>query len=451
MTAAPLPSPLSLPSSNSEALKSGEFSLREKSPAFFELSWLVRLRWIAALTQAFALIVFLALFALPISAMSVGIVAVGATVSNVVLSLWFRTKPRVTPRHLSAILIFDTVLLTFLLLVSGGPTNPLSAFYIVQIALAALLLEGIWALGLSVFSSLAFGSLFIFTPERDMHAMHHGAGFNAHLRGMWVSYTLVAFVVAVFVARVVRALRERDQEITALRERANRNERLASLSTLAAGAAHELGSPLGTIAIVAGELKLISKGDVDIEQIQRDADLLRTEAERCRTILRKMAGSAGAAIAEGREKISTARIHELIAQDFPESRLKSLTVKLEASEMILPVGPVVQSLHNLLSNAFDATEAVSVPPKVVLTMRQSDAHDIFVIEDNGAGITEDQRVRVGEPFFTTKDPGKGMGLGVYLARSLVERLGGDLRFENGQNGTGTKVTLQLARKSEAPR
>src|SRR5690606_7886748 len=126
-------------------------------------------------------------------------------------------------------------------------SNPFTVFYLVHVALAALLLDTKGALLLSLFTSACFASLFLLGGH-DAHA-HHGADFSSHLQGMWVSYTLAACFVGYFVAKMTRALQRRERELSELGQIAARAEKLASLSTLAAGAAHELGSPLGTIAI----------------------------------------------------------------------------------------------------------------------------------------------------------------------------------------------------------
>lgn len=397
------------------------------------LAWLLTLRWISVAAQT-GLVLFAWLWLhlpFPIGTLF-GLLAVLA-VSNLALA-W--AKPRVSARRHSTVaggaLLFDSVILTALLSLSGGPVNPFSVFYLVHVALAAALLDGSWALLLSLVTSVAFGLLFVITPEASMHVMHHGIGFQVHLRGMWIAYGLAAAATGTFVARQARALRARERELAALKESNARSERLHALHTLAAGAAHELGTPLGTIALVAGELrtKLAGANAADRE----DLELLVSQAERCRTILQRMAADSGSPHGEKPEAVPFVWLSERLREAFPGAQL-TLDAADPDGAVRAPREGLLQALSNLVKNALDASPG-NTPVEVSLGTLA------ITVRDHGTGIAPPTLARLGEPFFTTKEAGQGMGLGLFLARALVDTMGGRLEIES-ELGKGTQVSLRL--------
>ena len=203
--------------------------------------------------------------------------------SNAVLALGRRRLA--DPRTLcGGALTLDTLLLTGLLQPSGGASNPFSVLYLVYIALAAVVLGARWTWFLAALSVVCYGVLVLGRACGSTHAAHGAADLGAHLQGMWVAFTVAAVLTAYFVVKLSTALERRDAEIAEMRERAARHERLAALTTLAAGAAHELGTPLATIAVAAGELEraLRALPEAQARALLEDARLIRAELERCR-------------------------------------------------------------------------------------------------------------------------------------------------------------------------
>jgi two-component system sensor histidine kinase RegB len=226
------------------------------------LAWLVRLRWFAVGSQALTVLLAERLLHMELSTGWLYTIVAATATSNLFCALWLRKKPRVREGALAAVMAFDFVLLTALLHFAGGPSNPFTVLYLVHIALAAVVLRQTYAWALAALSASCFGALFALPSEAaNPHAMHmnhttHGhAEMNLHLQGMWVAFAVAAFVIAYFVTRVTRDLEEQRQKAGLAQARALRSEKLASLATLAAGAAHELATPLATIAVVAKELE----------------------------------------------------------------------------------------------------------------------------------------------------------------------------------------------------
>ncbi|HEX3854978.1 MAG TPA: ATP-binding protein, partial [Polyangiaceae bacterium] len=301
-------------------------------------------------------------------------------------------------------------------------------------------------------TSLAFGSLFVLPSHTiDPHAMHMHHGASAmHLQGMWLAYSLAAGFVVHFVSRVASALQAREQELFELQRSAVRHEKLASLSTLAAGAAHELGTPLATIALVARELEHALKRGTPLAELTRDAQLIRQEVERCREILQQMAARAGEGAGEMLAAVDLHGVEQSLSATLGVGAERVTFERVGAlTELIAPKRLLVQVLANLVRNAIEAqAEAGAVQPvRVVSHVAAKSA--AFEILDVGAGIPAHAVSRIGEPFFTTKPAGRGLGLGVFLARAFAERMGGDLTLA-ARPGGGTVARLTVPRDMLEP-
>lgn len=445
MTSAPAPaqaSPrVSPPSAPAEASPgAGDFL----STPSITLRWLLRLRWWAFAGQTTTIVATALVFSLSLPLPPL-IAILGVTaVSNVLLSRWMNTGPVVSPRHVGAVLIADTLALGGLLYFTGGPSNPFSVLFLVQITIAALVLglgytAAVAAVSIGVYVLLFFANV----PLPGMEHVHHAgsSAFNLHLQGMFVAFTLAATLIAYFVTRVSTALRERDLQLASAQRLAATNERLASLSTLAAGAAHELGTPLGTIAVASKELEREALAMQGAASLRDDARLIRQEVDRCRDIVQRMGAGAAGALGEVPEGIAASRIaSELCTRLDPPlaTRLDVHAARAPAS-LTVPWRGLVQTLASLVKNAFEASAADG---RVELTIETAGDRARFVVQDQGQGMTAEELAHVGEPFFTTKAPGAGMGLGVFLARAFADRLGGSLTFDSA-HARGTRAVLEL--------
>jgi two-component system sensor histidine kinase RegB len=192
--------------------------------------------------------------------------------SNVLLGQ-LRTLPFKFPQQtLGAVFCLDTLCLTLILGLTGGTMNPFSLLYLVQITLSAVVLHKIWTRVLGALSTVCFGLLFFFYIPSAAFQMHHvEQGLSPHLVGMWIAFIVAVTLITFFTGKIADSLRTREQEILDLRDQVAKNERLASLVTLAAGAAHELGTPLGTIAVVARELERYAASFRNNDAILADA------------------------------------------------------------------------------------------------------------------------------------------------------------------------------------
>jgi two-component system, sensor histidine kinase RegB len=256
---------------------------------------------------------------------------------------------------------------------------------------------------------------------------------------MWVAATVAAELVAYFVGRASEALARREEALESMRLRAARSERLVSLTTLAAGAAHELSTPLATIALASRELQraLERVGDAALTD---DARLIRTEVDRCQTILDQMSGRAGGTAADEAELVLLPALMDDVRSRLASDRASRLIVQASSDlhPVLVPRAGLSQTLLSLIANAFDATG--NADASVIIDLSATSNTFRIAVVDEGPGLTPEARRRAGEPFYTTKDPGRGLGLGLFLARIFAERLGGSLKLEST---VGTKAILEL--------
>jgi two-component system sensor histidine kinase RegB len=408
------------------------------------LPWLARLRWLALAGQLVAVSLAHAAFdERPRWAPVLGALAAGAA-SNAWLSRRARraADDPGASRVVGGALSLDALLLTALLAASGGATNPLSVLYLVYVALAAVVLGAAWSALLALAAVACFAALFALPGGAGAHA-HHGPGgrFASHLYEMWLAFTLAAALVAYFLRKIATTIAEQREQIARLREGAARSARLAAITTLAAGAAHELGSPLGTISVAAREVELAASRLPGADAILDDMRLILAEVERCDEILGKLAAAADPAA--GVQGVRVDELEALVRARLGAARARGLSVEVArgASAVRVPREYLVQSLAALVKNAVDAGgEGAPVAVRF-----EADAAALRVaVEDRGAGMPAAVLAQAGDPFFTTKEPGRGLGLGLFLVRACAESLGGSLRLES-RAGEGTRATMTLPR------
>lgn len=405
------------------------------------------MRWAALLGQGVSVGVARWLLGVPLPAAPLAWVLALGIFSNLAATAWLRGRSEVPEVALAALMGLDFVLLTLLLGFTGGPYNPFSTLYLVNIALAGIMLRVRWMFAITGLGLLGYGALFMPELWSNFDAarpLSHAEQMRTHLRAMWLSFALAAGLILYFVQRATRALaeREREQELAGARELGERRSRLASLAALAAGAAHELSTPLSTIALVSKELQRRITALALPADVAEDAALIRAEVERCRVILQDMALGAGAAPGEPWQRLSARELATSAGAGFSEGR----RVQVLVPEDVFLEGParaLGRALEWLLKNAVQAS-APEAP--VQLAVERVGTQLRFCVRDEGMGMTPSVRARAGEPFFTTKAPGEGMGLGLFLTRALAEELGGELTLEPREpRGLEARLSLPLPR------
>jgi two-component system sensor histidine kinase RegB len=406
------------------------------------LRWVVRLRYgvIAGEIALTAALLFGLQIPLPLP-------AIGAAIAVQSLSNWVlgnRTSMGESAEHLvGALFVLDALCLTLILAFSGGPANPFSLLYLVQITFSAMALRRLWTWALGVISTVAFGSLFWIA--RDVPAFHeHGQSgeFSLHLLGMWIAFAAAALLISFFVGKLSTEAREKERELLLMQKRLAKNDRLASLVTLSAGAAHEMATPLATIAVTAKEIEREAVSEIETAKVREDAQLIRTEVERCRRILERMGAQGADPFGEAPRPVYLHEILWQVQQGFPAERhrIDIAMPGMNPTRCVLPVRATAEALSALVKNALDASPNGR---RVLLTAAESeDGCARFTVRDEGTGMTPEVLERVAEPFFTTKAAGQGMGLGAFLAHLIAQTLGGQLSFDS-EPGRGCTAILEL--------
>lgn len=425
------------------------------------ISWLLQLRWGALICQS--LLVLAVYFFIKITTpipLLILIILFGAG-TNFVFHFFFQKKKRDVPGILFAlVMVLDTILLTALLHATGGPMNPFTFLFLTHISVGAILMRPLWAWVLTAFTifcyallfflpqplSLAPGMTMLCDSDLPQHA-HQMAGhtlgdMNLHLQGMWLAFSLTAFFVVFFVNKIQKDMEGHQLTLDELETEKNRSEKLASLATLAAGAAHEFSTPLATIAVASGEmLSTLKKQQADPELIA-DTMLIREQVDRCREILYQMSADAGEHLAETLRVFTVYELCTEVLSWFPETMRRRILVHCAVKDLAIrvPFRTWKRIIRGLIKNALDASDKKS---PVMVTCRKDERYLYIEVRDQGTGMDQETLSRAIEPFFTTKEPGKGLGLGLFLAESAAERLGGTLSLSSAP-GKGTTAVISFA-------
>lgn len=403
------------------------------------LPWIIRLRYAMALGQVATAITVNTALGIDLPLKWIAAPPLLVALSN----LWLaRREARTqTAELIGWIFVLDTLCLTAVLMLAGGANNPFSLLYLVHITLSAIILSRLQTWGLGLLSTICFGSLFwAYRPIAELEMHHRGEGINLHLTGMWIAFAVASFLVAMFSGKISELLREREESLLRMQEELAKKDRLASLATLAAGAAHELNTPLGTIAVVAKELEHYANLATRDAALADDSRLIRQEVDRCREILRRMSIDGAEPAGEALSPVTVRELAEAVAHQSPASYQVELGPLDGASVLLrMPRHAVEQALLALVKNAFEASPPGS---PVTVTTTQNDQSVQFIVMDHGTGMSAETLRHAGEPFYTSKEPGKGMGLGIFLVRTLAERIGGRLNLES-KPGAGTTAVLEL--------
>ena len=444
------------------------------------LTRLVALRRIEVLTQAAVLILAVAWLKIPLDVVSIAAIIALLAAINLATQWRIDRGGPVTDGELFAQLSVDVVVLMLLLYFAGGSANPFVSLFIISptIAAATLPARHAWAMAgvtLLAYTFLMFWNLPLPPPQGEFSQLAqldallaratgtapehagHMSGFALHILGMWLNFVISVCVVAFFLTRMATALKRREQELAAAREAALRNEQILSLGTLAAGAAHKLGTPLGTMAVVIRELELSHGSNLELKS---DLRLLREQVDHCKQTISQILASAGQTRDESLQSITLdAYLNELVEEwqlIRPRAPLQAILEGTLPAPLIAADRRLEQALLNLLDNAADANGPSG--DALNFTARWDTTTCCIEILDCGPGLDAEAAQRVGQAFFSTKQTDDsnvgGIGIGLFLTNATVEQFGGKVELFNRndrQGGACTRVTLPLARlKASAP-
>ena len=393
------------------------------------LDTLIRLRWYAIIGQVGAVIVIAFGFGYPMSwEICLGLIAL-STAFNLILTQRYKANHRLTGEGAFWLLAFDILQLGLLVYLTGGLQNPFAILLMAPVVVSSTSLRHahilmLGTLAIVIISALAF--LHYPLPWDPLNPLQLPF---LYIVGVWVAIVCTLAFTAIYAFRVAEEARKLADALSATELVLQREQHLSSLDGLAAAAAHELGTPLSTIAVVSKEM--VRDLDKDSQHYE-DAVLLRHQAERCRDILQKLSSLSSDGESILHEQPLTALIEEEVAP------LREFGVDIEVHTQgitgdlpIVTRSPGVNyGLGNLIDNAVDFAKT-----SVVIVIGWTDEKITIEISDDGPGFPPSLLARLGDPFITARKRRKGtqkrgMGLGLFIAKTLLERSGGEVTFKN---------------------
>lgn len=442
-------------SKNQEPLSSIPSPVNAAKDARQTLRWLFVLRTLMMFGES--VIVFMSLYGLNIPLREVPLWAILCLLGVFNWWTWLRldAPEPISENELFVQLSCDVIAITAILYFTGGATNPIAWFFLLPLIITATVLHQEYTWYMVIFTSSCYTLLMsyyeplpsiqpvVLGNERamTMHAMMPRPNLDLHVFGMWFGFVFSAVLVAYFVVEMAKTLRARDMSLAEAREQALRNERVVALGTLAAGAAHEMGTPLGTMAILIGEIQDECSYNAELADKMR---ILREQVGRCKQALSVMSASAGQLRAEsGRVSSIDQYMNELVEswrqqQQSPATRLVYRKKGTSPPPGILAELTLTHALINILNNAAEVS-----PGGIKLNALWDAGTITLIILDSGPGISPAVSDRIGKAPVSTKE--QGLGVGLFLAFSTINRLGGVIEMTpRAEGGTQTRIVLPAA-------
>jgi two-component system, sensor histidine kinase RegB len=361
-----------------------------------------------------------------------------------VITWWRLGRPRaVTHLEYLAHLMADVGGLTLLFYFTGGSTNPFITYYLIPVTIAAATLPWRHAWWVAAAAMLSYSFLmFRYQPVPQLTQQHNGMPINLHVLGMWLNFALSAGLVTFFIFKMAHALRSREQALSRTREAALRNEQVLAVATQAAGTAHELGTPLSTMAVLLSEMRVEACGNAMLE---KDLELLRRQVDTCKSRLQHLVESADRRrmgepqVRDAAEWLAGVVQRWLVLRPDVGHRLE--IADRRGRPWLAVDATLDQALTNLLNNAADAD-----PDDILVRLDWTADEVIIDIRDHGPGVAMAIADQLGETFVSTKS--KGMGIGLFLTHATINRFGGGVSLYNHPEG-GTLTEVVLPRSTPA--
>ena len=402
---------------------------------------LVQLRWIAVAGQLLTIAVVHWGLRIDLPLVPMLMVLAGLAAFNLATTLRWRGRGRVTNAALLLGLLVDVAALTVQLYLSGGITNPFAFLYLLQVGVASVLLRTWSSWLVAALATLCIVGLALLPGPVRLPA-DPGAGLADHyVQGLLLCFALIATLLVAFVIRIGRIVRARDARLAALRQRAAEEEHIVRMGLLATGAAHELGTPLATMAVILGDWRRLPQFQSDPELLQDVAEM-QEQVLRCKAIVTGILASAGETRAEAPRGTTLRAFLDGLVDEWERSRAVrgfEYRDRVEGEYAIVSDAGLQQMLWNVLDNALEASRS-----RVSLEAATREGMLLLEVRDDGPGFDPEMLERLGKPYQSSKGaPGRGLGL--FLAVNVARTLGGTIDARNQPaGGAAVTITLPLA-------
>ena len=399
---------------------------------------LILLRWLAALGQVATIGAAYFLFGIPLPIDDMLTLVLILAVFNAISVLRLQTRRPVTNMELFVALLVDVGILTAQLYCSGGTTNPFIFLYLLQAALAAVLLRPWSTWAIVGITTLCVAGLALAGQPLNLPLDHDLGLASPYIQGLLLCFVLNAALLVVFITRINRNLRDRDEYLAALRQRAAEEEHIVRMGLLASGAAHELGTPLSTLAVILGDWQRIPPFTDDAE-LRQEVSEMQAQVLRCKDIVNGILMSAGETRGDAPTETTVHRFLDGLAAQWRASRGATRLVydnHFGPDMRIVSDSALKQMISNVLDNALEASPQWQ---RLVVDRRGEDL--LLTVQDAGPGFAPDILRNLGKPYQSSKDK-PGGGLGLFLSINVARTLGGSLSAQNLLVG-GAAVTLTL--------
>ena len=402
------------------------------------LRLLIMLRWTAVVGQVVTIAVVDRLMGIPLPLSPMLTVLAVLVLWNLASLVRWRSERPVSGGELFTGLMLDVLALSAQLYLSGGASNPFVSIFLLQVILGAVLLNVRWAGLLTGATAVAFAGLAFFYQPLDMPHAHDGRFFSLHIIGMFLCFVLTAVLLLVLLARIAANQRDRDLKLAQLRQRAVEEDHVVRMGLLAAGAAHELGTPLATLSVILNDWRRLDAFRKDADA-REELQTMTAQLERCKAIVSGILQSSGELRGEGTVKTTVRGFLDQLVEEWRGLRTPprlDYDNGFEPDLAIVSDTALKQVVTNLLENALETGA-----DHITLTARRREQELEIVVRDNGPGFDPAILERLGQPYVSTKGRAGG-GLGLFLVVNVVRKLGGALTADNPPQG-GAVVTLRL--------
>lgn len=400
---------------------------------------LVASRWVVLASMALLVMIVPGALNIPLPQWPLLAIVSVAAVLNSMIQWRVLKAGSATPGELFSQLLLDIGALSAIVFFSGGATNPLVSLLLPPVAIAALTLPVRCVMAIGAIAVGSYSALMVYYIPLAMPDATRAT--RLHLVGMWLTFSVSALMIAWFVVRMTRLIRQRDAELATAREQALRDERITAMGTLAAGAAHELGTPLATMSLIAGEL--IHDNSLS-EACREDIALLRQQIATCKQIITGLSRKAGAERLENAHFQPVDRWINGLRQQWHATRPNAssrMTLTSDGPAPEIFADPrLEQALLNLLNNGANASDE-----PLEIRLGWSPGRLTIDISDRGPGFPDDVLKNGGHTSFPAHESGSGIGL--MLTSTAIQQLGGQLTLSNLKDG-GALARIELPQTNQ---